>query len=185
MSTQHSLTKTALTYWHEYAFAGLGMVTMFLIFSIPTAAIVWTAYPAAGPLFVLTVFSLSVHMGAAFVRDVQTGEYEPGENRDFVLKHVLLVTGTLLVYVNLLVMTGAIGGWYVGNIVNAPFAGLLVALYYPVADYELHRRGIPSPAVLPLLGLFGLLHAIGLCRDISPQQVIQHFRRRPPMLRMP
>ena len=52
---------------------------------------------------------------------------------------------------------------------------------YPVVDYELVRRGVPSPSILPLLGLFGLLHAIGLCRDVSPQQVIRRFRRRPPM----
>lgn len=184
MSTRHGLVETALAYWRDYVIAGLGMVTVVGLLSIPAAVVVWTAYPTAESLFVLAVLSLSIHMGAAYVRDVQDGEYEPGEGTDFVVEHALLVTGVLLLYVTPLVLTGAIGGWYVGQTTSTPLVGLVVALYYPVVDYELLRRGVPSPSLLPLLGLFGLLHAIGLCRGVSPQQVIRRFRRRPPMPRI-
>lgn len=184
MGTRHGLAETALAYWRDYAVAGLGMVAVFGSLSIPAAAVVWTAYPDGKSLFVLGVLSLSVHMGAAYVRDVQTGEYDPSENTDFVLEHALLVTGVLLLYVTPLILTGTIGGLYVGQATGAPLVGLVVALYYPVVDHELLRRGVPSPSVLPLLGLFGVLHAVGLCRDVSPQQVIRRFRQRPPMPRI-
>lgn len=184
MSTRHGLAETALAYWRDYAVAGLGSVLLFGLLSIPAAVIVWTTHPTAKSLFVLAVLSLSIHMAAAFVRDVQTGDYEPGENADFVHEQTLLVTGVLLLYVTPLILTGTIGGLYVGQATGAPLVGLVVALYYPVVDHELLRRGAPSPSVLPLLGLFGILHAIGLCRDVSPQQVIRRFRQRPPMPRI-
>lgn len=184
MSNRHGLAETALAYWRDYVVAGLGMIAVLGLLSIPAAVIVWTTHPESKPLFVLAVLSLSVHMGAVYVRDVRTGEYEPGENTDFVLKHELLVTGVLLLYVTPLALTGAIGGWYVGQVTSAPLVALVVALYYPVVDNELLRRGVLSPSVFPVLGLFAVLHAIGLCRNISPQQIIRHFRRQPPMPRI-
>lgn len=184
MSTRYSLTKTAFAYWRDYAVAGLGMVTVFALLSIPAAVVVWTEYPAAKSLFVLAVLSFGLHMGAAFIRDVRQGEYEPSENAEVFFENAFLVLGILVLYVFPLILLAAIGGIYVGQTSGAPLIGLGVALYYPVADYELLKRGVPTPSSLPVLGLFALLHTIGLCRDISPQQVIRRFRRRPPMLRM-
>lgn len=184
MSTRHSLRETAVAYWQDYVTAGLGMVVVFALLSIPASVVVWTAYPAAIDLVVLAVLSLGLHMGAAYVRDVRSGAYEPGEDADFVWEHALVVVGVLVLYATPLVGVGAIGGQYVASTVGAPLVGLAIALYYPVVDHELLRRGVPSPSVLPLLGLFGLLHAIGLCREVSPRQVIRRFRRRPPMPRM-
>jgi len=180
MSTRHSLRKTAFAYWRDYAVGGVGTFVVFAVLSIPAAVTVWTGYPAAIDLFVLAVLSLVVHTGAAFVRDVQTGAYEPNDP-NIAFDHTAIVFGVLFLYVTPLVVAGSVGGQYVGQLVGAPLVGLAIALYYPVVDYELVRRGVPSPSVLPLLGLFGLLHAIGICRDVSPQQVIRRFRRRPPM----
>lgn len=184
MSTRHSLTETAFTHWRDYAIAGIGMVTTFALLSIPAAVLVWTIFPAAKSLFVLAVLSFGLHMSAAFVRDVQTGTYEPNESAEFVLEHAVLALGILLLYVLPLTSVAAVGGIYVEQAGGASLLGLGVALYYPVADYELLKRGVPTPSSLPVLGLFAVLHAIGLCRGISPQRVIRRFRRRPPMSRM-
>lgn len=184
MSTRHSLTKTAFAYWQHYAIAGLGMIAAFALLSVPAVAIVWMGYPAAKALTVLAVLSFSLHTAAAFVRDVQQEEYEPGENADFVLGNVLLVLGIVVLYVVPLITTAAISGAYLSQTMGVPLVGLGVVLYYPVVDYELLKRGVPTPSSLPVLGLFALLHAIGLCRDISPQRVIRRFRRRPPMPRL-
>lgn len=181
MSTRHSLRKTAFAYWRDYAVAGVSTFIVFAALSIPAAVAVWTAYPAAIDLFVLAVVSLVLHTGAAFVREVQTGAYEPNDDADIAFDHTAIVLGVLFLYVTPLVVAGAVGGQSVGQVTGTPLVGLAIALYYPVVDFELVRRGLPSPGVLPLLGLFGLLHAIGLCRDVSPQQVIRRFRRRPPM----
>jgi len=181
MSTRHSLRKTALAYWRDYVVAGVAAFVVFAALSIPAAIAVWAIHPEAIDLFALAVLSLALHTGAAFVRDVQSGAYEPEDDPDIVFDHIAIVAGILLLYVTPLVVTGVAGGQYVGQVVGAPLVGLAIAMYYPVVDYELVRRGVPSPSILPLLGLFGLLHAIGLCRDVSPQQVIRRFRRRPPM----
>lgn len=183
MSTRHGLGGTALAYWREYASAGLGAVTASALLSIPAAGVVWGFFPDTGPLFVLAVLSFGLHLGAAFVRDVWRGEYEPGENTDVVLENTFSVIGILVLYVGPLMLLASVGGLHVGRLSGASLLGLAVALYYPVGDYELLKRGIPTPSSLPVFGLFALLHAVGLCRDVSPKQVIRRFRRRPPMPR--
>lgn len=186
MSTRshYGLTETALAYWRDYAVTGIGMVAVFALLSVPAAVAVWIAFPSANSLFVLAVLSLGLHMGAAFVRDVRQGEYEPSEDAEFFFENAFLLLGILVLYVVPLTLVAAIGGDYVRVKTGAQLLGLGVALYYPVVDYELLKRGAPTPSALPVLGLFTLLHAIGLCRNISPQQVIRRFRQRPPMPRL-
>lgn len=180
-----TLTGTALNYWREYAASGVGMVLVVFAASSLGGVVVSRVASAALHYYALAAASLGLHLAAMLVRDVRRGDFEPpdADGRDGAELLVGLAFVAWLVTPSLL--AASVGALAVDPAVGWP-AALLVALYYPVADFEVFRRAGLSPGTVPLALAFVTLRLAGVVRaDGTPRGSFERLWRNPPRLPSP
>jgi len=162
------LSATARRFWSSFIRAAVGM-GLFLVFTGAIGALlVFVFLPDVLWLFLIAAGSFALHSGGLYIRDVNRGQYDPGQTEFTSWLYLFAVVVVLGFMESTVLLLGTAGAYAIIEYTTLPlFAAIGVAIYYPVVDVLLSRRGVWTPgAVVMLLSSHAVATVLNFRRSV-------------------
>lgn len=182
MTYSNGLAQTAVKYWTNLYKHGSVALLSIIGVSVPSIVLVFVYQNRALELLAISIISCGIHLSAMYAKDVHLNNHDPNNNPESSREEKLIIGTILLLYFTPVMLITVSISQYVHSNYAIPSVALLIALYYPVIDFEFIRRYRKSLGGTPVLLFLWSLHNLGLLNNLSLNETLEKFLQKPPKM---
>lgn len=157
-----SLVRRIIGFWRDFYLCGSKIFLLVLVASIPSILLIYFSYPKGIEFITLSVLSCGIYLATLYTRDQNKNTENRERKQKTRKKQAGTYLGILTLYFTFNFLISTYIAQQVHDLSNIRFLAVLLALYYPVIDFDLIYDHKKSLGGIPLLLLFRGFRRLGL-----------------------